>query len=82
MMQATTMVFVVDDDISIRESLEALLRKAGWCVRHLFPLRNSSRDLLFSFQTALSSTLPFLGSTVLIYRSGWPSSALECRSYL
>jgi FixJ family two-component response regulator len=32
MMQATTMVFVVDDDISIRESLEALLRRAGWCV--------------------------------------------------
>src|SRR5579863_10771096 len=32
MMQATTMVFVVDDDISIRESLEALLQKAGWSV--------------------------------------------------
>ena len=32
MLQATPMVFVVDDDISIRESLEALLRKAGWCV--------------------------------------------------
>src|SRR6202050_5714863 len=32
MIEATTMVFVVDDDISIRESLEALLRKAGWCV--------------------------------------------------
>jgi FixJ family two-component response regulator len=29
MMEATTMVFVVDDDISVRESLEALLRKAG-----------------------------------------------------
>src|SRR5580704_12745804 len=32
MMQATTMVFVVDDDISVRESLEALLRTAGWSV--------------------------------------------------
>jgi FixJ family two-component response regulator len=32
MMQTTTMVFVVDDDISVRESLEALLRKAGWSV--------------------------------------------------
>jgi FixJ family two-component response regulator len=32
MMETTTTVFVVDDDISIRESLEALLRKAGWCV--------------------------------------------------
>ncbi len=27
MVEATSMVFVVDDDISIRESLEALLRK-------------------------------------------------------
>ena len=32
MMETTITVFVVDDDISIRESLEALLRKAGWCV--------------------------------------------------
>src|SRR6204780_5048315 len=32
MMQATTTAFVVDDDISIRESLGALLRRAGWCV--------------------------------------------------
>lgn len=31
-LQATPTVFVVDDDISIRESLEALLKKAGWCV--------------------------------------------------
>lgn len=32
MLQAATMVFVVDDDISIRESLEVLLQKAGWSV--------------------------------------------------
>lgn len=32
MLPATPIVFVVDDDISIRESLEALLRKSGWCV--------------------------------------------------
>jgi len=32
MLQVSPIVFVVDDDISIRESLEALLRKAGWCV--------------------------------------------------
>jgi FixJ family two-component response regulator len=32
MLQASPIVFVVDDDISIRESLEALLRKAGLCV--------------------------------------------------
>lgn len=32
MEQATKMVFVVDDDISVRESLSALLQKAGWSV--------------------------------------------------
>ena len=32
MSQASPVVFVVDDDVSIRESLEALLHKAGWCV--------------------------------------------------
>src|ERR1700689_791136 len=30
MSQATPVVFVVDDDISIRESLELLIRCAGW----------------------------------------------------
>src|SRR6202020_581121 len=30
MLQATPIVFVVDDDISIRESLELLIRCAGW----------------------------------------------------
>ena len=30
MSHATPIVFVVDDDISVRESLEALIRCAGW----------------------------------------------------
>src|SRR5580698_2766163 len=30
MPQATPIVFVVDDDISVRESLESLIRCAGW----------------------------------------------------
>jgi FixJ family two-component response regulator len=30
MSQATSIVFVVDDDISVRESLELLIRSAGW----------------------------------------------------
>lgn len=30
MAQATPIVFVVDDDVSVRESLEALIRHAGW----------------------------------------------------
>jgi len=30
MSQATPLVFVVDDDLSVRESLELLIRCAGW----------------------------------------------------
>src|SRR6266566_6743883 len=30
MSQTTPIVFVVDDDISVRESLELLIRNAGW----------------------------------------------------
>src|SRR5450432_1813645 len=30
MLQATPVVFVVDDDVSVRESLELLIRCAGW----------------------------------------------------
>src|SRR5499433_2116276 len=33
MLQATPIVFVVDDDVSVRESLEALIRFAGWQVQ-------------------------------------------------
>ena len=32
MLQAASVVFVVDDDISVRESLELLIRSAGWQV--------------------------------------------------
>ena len=31
MPDATSIVFVVDDDVSVRESLELLIRTAGWC---------------------------------------------------
>src|SRR6476469_8629389 len=31
MPDATSIVFVVDDDVSVRESLELLIRAAGWC---------------------------------------------------
>ncbi|MGH8656033.1 MAG: response regulator, partial [Gammaproteobacteria bacterium] len=30
MLQDTPIVFVVDDDVSVRESLESLIRCAGW----------------------------------------------------
>jgi FixJ family two-component response regulator len=32
MPDVTSVVFVVDDDVSVRESLELLIRTAGWCV--------------------------------------------------
>jgi FixJ family two-component response regulator len=31
MSQATPVVFVVDDDFSVREALDSLIRQAGWC---------------------------------------------------
>src|SRR5438309_8467650 len=31
MSDVTSIVFVVDDDVSVRESLELLIRTAGWC---------------------------------------------------
>ena len=31
MPEVTSIVFVVDDDVSVRESLELLIRTAGWC---------------------------------------------------
>ena len=42
MQQATPFVFVVDDDVSVRESLEALIRLEGWQAE-TFP---SARDFL------------------------------------
>jgi FixJ family two-component response regulator len=40
--EATPVVFVVDDDVSVRESLEMLVRSAGW-VPHTF---SSAREFL------------------------------------
>src|SRR4051794_5405709 len=42
MLEATPVVFVVDDDVSVRESLELLIRAAGW-VPETF---SSARDFL------------------------------------
>ena len=36
---ATPVVFVVDDDVSVREALELLIRFAGWQPRHSNPAR-------------------------------------------
>ena len=48
MSTVTPIVFVVDDDVSVRESLELLIQNEGW-QRPSHPLKNSSitRELLF-----------------------------------
>jgi hypothetical protein len=42
MSQATPIVFVVDDDVSVRESLELLIRCEGWQPRSLLRVRANS----------------------------------------
>jgi FixJ family two-component response regulator len=58
MLQVTPIVFVVDDDVSVRESLELLIRCEGWQRRHSRPPKNSSTTREFLFRTA--SYLMFL----------------------
>ena len=41
--QATPIVFVVDDDLSVRESLELLIKSAGWQPIPAHRQRNFSR---------------------------------------
>ena len=40
MPDVTSIVFVVDDDVSVRESLELLIRTAGWRPKRLRRRRN------------------------------------------
>ena len=47
---ATPIVFVVDDDISVRESLELLFRCEGWQPERSPRLKNSSPGLDLLFQ--------------------------------
>ena len=51
--EAAPVVFVVDDDISVRESLEALIRDEGWRPR----LFESARDFLARTPTSAPSCL-------------------------
>ena len=44
MSHGTPIVFVVDDDVSVRESLESLIRFEGWRSEALNPPTNSSRS--------------------------------------
>jgi len=53
MSNATPIVFVVDDDISVRESLEALIKYTGWQVETFA----SARDFLSRPRAVTSSCL-------------------------
>ena len=55
MPDVTSIVFVVDDDVSVRESLELLIRTGGWQPETLHPHRNSSPVLALSFRAAWCS---------------------------
>jgi len=52
MLPPVPIVFVVDDDISVRESLELLIRHAGWGQRYLRPGRNFLPAHAFSLLAA------------------------------
>jgi len=52
MSRDTPIVFVVDDDISVRESLESLIRFAGWQPQTFALHRNSSLAHASSSQVA------------------------------
>jgi len=57
MPNATSVVFVVDDDISVRESLELLVRSEGWrCETFASAQEFLSPDLVQRFRAALSWT--------------------------
>jgi FixJ family two-component response regulator len=53
MSHATSIVFVVDDDISVRESLELLIRSEGWQPETF----SSAQDFLVRSQTPVPSCL-------------------------
>jgi len=53
MSQATSIVFVVDDDISVRESLELLIRSEGWLPETF----SSAQDFLVRSRTPVPSCL-------------------------
>ena len=79
MSHATPIVFVVDDDVSVRESLELLIRCAAGSRRHSRPRRNSSPARESSLRAAWYSTLRFRTSMVSICRSASPIGP-TCRS--
>jgi FixJ family two-component response regulator len=67
--QQQPIVFVVDDDISVRESLESLIAFAGWQPETFRQLVNFSRARALARQVVWCSTFLFPTLTVWNCRS-------------
>ena len=80
MSDGTAIVFVVDDDVSVRESLELLIRCKGCSRRYSRPHRNFSAAHEFLFRAASYLTFLFQVSMVLICRNASPAIGSTCRS--
>ena len=79
MSRDTPIVFVVDDDVSVRESLESLIRLAGWQPETFA----SAQEFLARprvLRAAWYSTSLFRASMVSICRSASPPIGSTCRS--
>ena len=80
MSHATPIVFVVDDDVSVRESLELLIRCAGWQPETFA----SAQEFLPAHESLLRAawylTFLFRTSMVSICRSASPPIGSTCRS--
>ena len=76
----TPIVFVVDDDISVRESLELLIRSAGWQPEIFESAQEFLAHPRARARTAWCWTSIFRISTGSTCRSSSPSSAPTCRS--
>ena len=80
MSHATPIVFVVDDDISVRESLELLIRCAGWQPETFASAQEFLSRPRSLFRAAWCLTSLFRASMVSICRSASPPIGSTCRS--
>ena len=80
MPDATPVVVVVDDDVSVRESLELLIRCAGWQPETFA----SSQEFLARPRISVPScpylTFPFQASMASTYKGASPLNGPICRS--
>ena len=80
MSSVTPIVFVVDDDISVRESLEALIRFAGWQPETFASAQEFCHTHRSRFRIAWCWTSVFRGSMVSICRSASLPIGSICQS--